>query len=157
MVKSSSESYYVMWEEMHISSILNHSNYTSMTINVLQWHLLVILGSGLKWYILTFSWKTLWQCLKFLESRGQWLNLTSVLFFFLAIDFYLMVTNIFNMLPNNVGCFEIISLWETTETKNHDENAWAWRWALLDDFLPLLSFCIFDLHVGFCSIWCTSR
>ncbi|KAI7991004.1 Myb-related protein 2 [Camellia lanceoleosa] len=42
---------------------------------------------------------------------------------------------------------------EATKAKNHDENAWAWRRPLLDDYLCLFSCHIFGLHVMFCVIW----
>ncbi|KAM7260602.1 hypothetical protein ACFE04_011275 [Oxalis oulophora] len=39
----------------------------------------------------------------------------------------------------HAGIHAICSLRQTTETKNHDENAWAWRRTILDDLLLIFS------------------
>lgn len=56
-----------------------------------------------------------------------------------------------------VGDFNNTGLWETAETKNYDENAWAWRWAVLVDLLRILSLYIFNLHAICRSFWLSSR
>lgn len=56
-----------------------------------------------------------------------------------------------------VGDFDITSLWETTETQNYGEDAWAWRWALLFDQLRVLFLYSLDLHAMRHYFWLRSR
>lgn len=56
------------------------------------------------------------------------------------------------------SCYVDIScLWEATKIKGHDENAWTWRWSVLDDNIFIFSFSLFCLHTRFYGIRLSHR
>ncbi|KAI7982872.1 ABC transporter A family member 12 [Camellia lanceoleosa] len=75
----------------------------------------------------------------------------------LSVWFLFLGNNFVTHIPIYASHIDIFGLREATKAKNHDENAWAWRRPLLDDYLCLFSCHIFGLHVMFCVIWLSYR